>query len=119
MKTRCSNNNYFPRKHAAWEILAMTARFVEVICNFDQVVPDIGRRKNPSQTMVRTYCDGEMLSFVEWQAASLWWRREFWRAGSGIVLLARVPLSVAIQHLTPLRYVGDMTERNIIIFVKL
>jgi len=29
----------------------MTARFVEVICNFDQVVPDIGRRKNTSPTM--------------------------------------------------------------------
>ena len=39
----------------------MTARFVEVICNFDQVVPDIGRRKNPSLTMVsKTNTNGEM-----------------------------------------------------------
>ena len=53
VKLRCLNNNYFPRKYVAWEILAMTARFVEVICNFDQVVPDIGRRKNPPLTMVR------------------------------------------------------------------
>ena len=92
----------------------MTARFVEVICNFDQVVPDIGRRKNPSQTMVRTYCDGEMLSLVELSG-----RRPVLGEQGLVVLLARVPLSVAIQHHTPLRYVGDMTDRNIIIFVKL
>ena len=30
----------------------MTSRFVEVVCNFDQVVPEIGRHKNTSPTMV-------------------------------------------------------------------
>ena len=39
----------------------MTARFVEVICNFDQVVPDIGRRKTSSLTMVsKSQSSGEM-----------------------------------------------------------
>ena len=31
----------------------MTGRFVEVVCSFDQVVPEIGRQKNISPIMVR------------------------------------------------------------------
>ena len=30
----------------------MTGRFVEVVCSFDQVVPEIGRQKNISPIMV-------------------------------------------------------------------
>ena len=66
----------------------MTARFVEVICNFDQVVPDIGRRKNPSQTMVRP-------EMVKW-SRYLTGRRRVVGGGENtgeqgmVVLLARV-----------------------------
>ena len=56
--------------------------------------------------------------YNEGQAVSGWWRREYWRAGHGGVV-GTSQLSVAIQHHTPLRYVGDLTDRNIIIFVKL
>lgn len=43
----------------------MTSRFVEVVCNFDQVVPEIGRHKNTSPTMqseVETYLDRNIWS---------------------------------------------------------
>jgi len=43
----------------------MTGRFVEVVCSFDQVVPEIGRQKNISpimQSEVETYIDRNIWS---------------------------------------------------------
>ena len=101
----------------------MTARFVEVICNFDQVVPDIGRRKNPSQTMVRP-------EMVKW-SRYLTGRRRVVGGGEntgehGVAVCWHEPPLCCYTRpahtdlqTRQLRYVGDMIDRNIIIFVKL
>ena len=46
----------------------MTGRFVEVVCSFDQVVPEIGRQKNISPIMVSSpiFRPGEHSTHFVW-----------------------------------------------------